>query len=76
MTTRPQMILFMAFIGPEQQELFARELQKITKFDFSLQSNIYIYQSAPNLVKMYVTTRSRMSDYGLNQTRITRVIWL
>ena len=49
-------------IGPEQLELFALELGKIPAFDFvySLAST-NINQSAPNLVTMYTSIRSRMS---------------
>ena len=50
-------------IKPENLELFALEFGKTAETDFvytlaSPDSN----QSAPNLVKMYVTTRSRMSS--------------
>ena len=50
-------------IEPEHPELFALEFGKIAETDF-----VYtlafpnINQSAPNLVKMYVTIRSRMSS--------------
>ena len=49
-------------IGPEQLELFALELGKIAAFDFvySLTSS-NINQSAPNLVTMNMSIRSRMS---------------
>ena len=49
-------------IGPEQLELFALELLKIAAFDFvySLTST-NINQSAPNLVTMNMSIRSRMS---------------
>ena len=49
-------------IGPKQLELFALELGKITTFDFvySLAST-NIYQSAPNLVTMYMSISSQMS---------------
>ena len=49
-------------IGPEQMELFALELGKTAAFDFvySLAST-NINQSAPNLVTMYMSIRSRMS---------------
>ena len=50
-------------IKPEHLKLFALEFGKIAETDFvytlaSPNSN----QSAPNLVKMYVTIRSRMSS--------------
>ena len=49
-------------IGPEQLELFALELGKIATFDFvySLTSTD-IKQTAPNLVTMNMSIRSRMS---------------
>ena len=52
----------MGQIEPEHPELFALEFGKMTESDFiytlsSTNSN----QSVPNLVKMYVTIRSRMS---------------
>ena len=50
-------------IKPEHPELFALEFRKIAKTDFvyTLASS-NINQSAPNLVTMYVTIRSRMSS--------------
>ena len=50
-------------IKPEHPELFALEFGKIseTNFVYTLASP-NINQSAPNLVKMYVTIRSRMSS--------------
>ena len=57
------MSLIMEQIKPEHSELFALEFGKIAETDF-----IYtlvspnINKSAPNLVKMYVTIRSRMSS--------------
>ena len=50
-------------IKPEHPELFALEFGKIAETDFvySLASP-NINQSAPNLVKMYVSIRSRMSS--------------
>ena len=55
------MSLIMGQIETEHPELFALEFGKIVESDFvyaltSTNSN----QSAPNLVKMYVTIRSRM----------------
>ena len=49
-------------IGPEQLELFGLELWKIAAFDFvySLTST-NINQSAPDLVTMNISIRSRMS---------------
>ena len=56
------MSLYMDQIEPEHLELFALEFGKIAEYDFfySLTST-NINQSAPNLVKMYVIIRSRMS---------------
>ena len=56
------MSLIMGQIGPEQQELFVLELGKIAAFDFvySLAST-NVNQSAPNLVRMYMSIRSQMS---------------
>ena len=52
----------MGLIGPEQMELFALELGKISAFDFvySLAST-NINQSAKNLVTLYMSIRSQMS---------------
>ena len=50
-------------IKPENPELFALEFGKITENDFVYTvASPNINQSAPNLVKMYVTIRSRMSS--------------
>ena len=52
----------MGQIELEHPELFALEFGKIAKYDFVYSlSSTNIDQSAPNLVKMYVTIRSRMS---------------
>ena len=53
----------MGQIKPENPELFALEFGKIAESDvvYTLAST-NINQSAPNLVKMYVTIRSRMSS--------------
>ena len=60
---RSRMSLIMEQIKPEHPELFALELGKIaeTNFVYTLASP-NINQSAPNLIKMYVTIRSRMSS--------------
>ena len=52
----------MGQIEPEHLELFALEFGKIAESDlvYTL-AYTNINQSAPNLVKMYVTIRSRMS---------------
>ena len=53
----------MGQIEPEHPELSALEFGKIAKSDFVYTlSSTNINQSAPNLVKMYVTIRSRMSS--------------
>ena len=53
------MSLIMGQIKPEHLELFALEFGKIAKTDFVYTlASININQSAPNLVKMYVTVRS------------------
>ena len=72
---RARMSLIMDQIEPEHWELFALEFGKIAESDFvyTLASTI-INQSAPNLVKMYMTIRSWMSLNGSNQTRTVRVI--
>ena len=56
------MILVMGLIELEQLELFSLELRKIAAFDFvySLTST-NINQSAPNLVTINMSIRSRMS---------------
>ena len=59
---RAWMSLIMGQIEPEHPELFALEYGKIAESDFvytlaSTNNN----QSAPNLVKMYMTIRSQMS---------------
>ena len=48
-------------IKPEHMELFALDLRKISASDFVYTlAFTNINQSAPNLVKMYVTIRSQM----------------
>ena len=50
-------------IEPEHPELFALEFGKIAETDFVYTlASTNINQSAPNLVKMYVIIRSRMSS--------------
>ena len=52
----------MGQIGPEHPELFALEFGKIAEYDFVYNlSSTNIDQSAPNLIKMYVVKRSRMT---------------
>ena len=49
-------------IKPEHRELFALEFGKIAETDFVYTlASTNINQSAPNLVKMYVTISSQMS---------------
>ena len=51
----------MGQIEPEHPELFALEFRKIAEYDFLYTlASTNINQSAPNLVNMYVTIRSRM----------------
>ena len=65
---RSWMSSIMGQIEPEHWELFALEFGKIAESDFIYAlSSTNIDQSAPDLVKMYVTIRSRMSSImGLN----------
>ena len=56
------MSFIMEQIKPEHLELFALEFGKIPETDFVYTlASPNINQSAPNLVKMYVAIRSRMS---------------
>ena len=62
MPMRARMSLIMDQIEPEHPELFALEFGKIAESDFVYTlASTNIDQSAPNLVKMYVTIRSWMS---------------
>ena len=62
MPMRAQMSSIMGQIEPEHPELFALEFGKIAMFDFVYTlASTNIDQSAPNLVKMYMIVRSRMS---------------
>ena len=57
------MSLIMEQIKHENPELFALEFEKIAETDFVYTlASPNIHQSAPNLVKMYVTIRSQMSS--------------
>ena len=62
MPIKSRMSFIIGQIEPEKPELSALEFGKITESDFvyTLASR-NIDQSAPNLVKMYVTIRSWMS---------------
>ena len=60
---RALMCSIMGQIEPEHRELFALEFGKIAESDFVYTlASTSIDQSAPNLVKMYMTIRSRMSS--------------
>ena len=62
MPMRARMSSIMGQIKPEHLELFALEFGKIAESDFVYTlTSTNIDQSAPNLVKMYMTIRSRMS---------------
>ena len=63
MPIRARMSSIMGQIEPEHPELFALEFGKIAESDFvyTLVST-NIDQSAPNLVKMYMTLRYRISS--------------
>ena len=62
MPLRSPMSLIMGQIEPEYLELFALEFGKIAESDFDYTvASTNINQSAPNLVKVYVTIRSHMS---------------
>ena len=71
MPVRSRMSLIMGQIELEHQELFALEFGKIAESDFVYTlASTNINQSAPNLVKMYVTIKiSDEFDYGFNRTR-------
>ena len=61
MPTRSQMSSIMEQIEPEHLELFVLEFGKIAESDFVYTlASTNINQSAPNVVKMYMTIRSRM----------------
>ena len=61
MPIRSQISSIMERIEPELPELFVLEYGKIAESDFVYTlASANINQSAPNLVKMYVTIRSRM----------------
>ena len=63
MLMRARMSLIMGQIEPEHWELFALEFGKNAESDFVYTlASTNIDQSAPNLVKMYVTTRFQTSS--------------
>ena len=62
MPMRARMSSIMGQIEPEHPELFALEYGKIAEFDFVYTlASTNIEQSAPYLVKMYMTIRSGRS---------------
>ena len=62
MPIKSQMSSILGQIESEHPELLALELGKIAEYDFVYNpASTNIDQSAPNLVKMYVTIRLRMS---------------
>ena len=61
MPIRSRMCSIMGQIKAEHPQLFALEFGKIAESDFVyILASTNIYQSAPNLVKIYVTRRSRI----------------
>ena len=61
MPMRARMSSIMGQIEPEHPKLFALEFGKIAESDFVFTLvSTNINQSTPNLVKMYMTLRSRM----------------
>ena len=59
---KSRMSSVMGQIEPEHPELFALDFGKIAESEFAYTlASTNVNQSAPNLVKMYVTIRSRMS---------------
>ena len=63
MPIKSRLKLIMGQIESEHPELFALEYGKILESDFVYTlASTNIDQSTPNLVKMYVTIRSRMSS--------------
>ena len=63
MLMRARTCSIMSQIESEHPELFALEFGKIAESDFVYTlASTDINQSAPNLIKMYVTIRSRMSS--------------
>ena len=62
MPIRSRMSLIMGQMEPEHLELFALEFRKSAEYDFVYTlASTNINQSAPNLVKMCMTIRARMS---------------
>ena len=70
MLIKSRMSSIMGQIKSEHPELFALEFGKIAESDFVYTlASTNMDQSTPNLVKMYVTIKSQMFDYGSNRTR-------
>ena len=62
MPIRSWMSLIIGQIEPEHPELFSLEFGKIAKYDFAYTlSSTNNNQSAPNLITLYMSIRSRMS---------------
>ena len=61
MPIRSRMSSIIGQIESEHPELFALEFGKNAEYDCLFSINYKYYQSAPNLVKMYVIIRSQMS---------------
>ena len=76
MPVRARMSSIMGQIEPEHLELFALEFGNIAESDFVYTlASTNIDQSAPNLVKMYMTIRSRKSSIiDLIRPELSRVI--
>ena len=76
MPIRSRMSSIMGQIEPEHPELFALEFGKIAVNDFVYTlSSTNINQSGPNLVKVYMTIKSRMSTIKkLIRPRTVRVV--
>ena len=56
------MSLIMGLIGLERLELFTLELEKMLHLTVYTLTSTTIYQWAPNLVKLYITIRFRLSS--------------
>ena len=75
MPIKSQMSLILGQIEPEPPELFALEFGKIAESDFvNTLASTNINQSAPNLVKMYVTKILDEFDYGTNRIRTSGAV--
>ena len=76
MPMRARMSSIMGHIEAENLQLFTLEFGKIAESDFVYTlASTNIDQSAPNLVKMYMTIRSRMSSImDLIEPELSRII--